>query len=779
MKSDQTKRWPLRAVLVGFVLVHCIYAETLAQVIVSSRPMVHHEVDAVTCVTDYRDSVFVITKAGNVVAYNQDFTGERLVHEAMQLHATSAYVYDGALFFESSSGQYLINDDGRWQYVDLSPAVVSRDATMMPFAVTDFGVFELRRGGDGSFVPVQLGHRIERQGSIFSMARIDDCIVVSYQRVSPPAPPCTLHRPDGTVEHYPVDPETYGVRFLPGPESSLIVAGWHNYYWITHPCVSTTNRVDHITDDNNAIRASGIFTRTGASAPWAHAVLHASWSASRLYMYDGTMFNKQMWYGGADSLYLHYNSATSDSAIYAWGNDGWVVRYGLTSSRVSVRRTIVPRRYRVQLELSAGDYRLLSSFAEVDNRDSAQHIFVTSANATYTVPLEVFAEYSQRPRHGNVRHFLPYPSGSELIITSSFLVLRDADGLWRAKRLPTTINTTRYGVFVLDDSTFVYRGIAYCERDGRIVEQVFHTEIESFSTNPSFAYRYADGHLIGFRDRIILARIRHSDDSVVVELMREFMTTWTPNEIVPASTRGDSLVTLMSIERGDSLFEDNQAPLIAINVRRLTPQFTVVDSMRIAPRGRERVYMIIPLGDTLYRIDPRDNIVKRMTPDYESEWMPLKMMPGVARFVLLNYTLGSLWRDGRQPALDFHSPERVHTIVFGKDSTTLSAQSTDALDNDVVLQHIFMMNVYPNPTSDRATLEMRRHQSSESSPTELFLADLSGARVRDYSSTTTFTFPVGTLGRTTLDLTNLPSGPYLLVMRNGGFTSSKLLMIAK
>lgn len=778
MKSEQTKRWPLRAVLVGFVLMYCIYAETMAQVIVSSRPMVHHEVDAVTCVTDYRDSVYVITKAGNVVAYNQDFTGERLVREAVQLHATSAYVYDGALFFESSSGQYLINDNGRWQYVDLSPAVVSRDATMMPFAVTDFGVVELRRGGDGRFVPIQLGHRIERQGNIFSMARIDDCIVVSYQNVSPPAPPCTLHRPDGTVEQYPVNPETYGVRFLPGPESSLIVAGWHTYYWITHPCASTTNRVDHITDDNNAIRASGIFTRTGASAPWAHAVLHTSWSASRLYMYDGTLFKKQMWYGGADSLYLHYNSATSDSAIYAWGTDGWVVRYGLSSGRVSVRRTIIPRRYGVFQSGVTGFHRAFTARAEVSTRDSAEHIIITNGTQALTIPLEAFPD--QFPRPGSVRYYIPLPSGSAIVMTTHDIITREAAGSWRAKKLPNTVNTTGIGTFVLDDSTFVHRGVAYCERNGKIVELPFSSNSDVFSTSFSETnYPYLDGRLMRISGRLIFAHIHHGEDSVTALVRREYTPPRRPLGTLLPPAPGDSAITLFDVVRGDSLLENFVQPLAAVIVIRLNSRFDVTDSFRVVPARREPIPMVIPLGDTVFCINTLESNVKRITTLYETDWTRIPMLSGVARLAKVSYSGSNPRRDGQSTTLDFHSPERVHTIVFGKDSTTLSAQSTDALDNDAVLQHIFMMNVYPNPTSDRATLEMRRHQSSEASPTELFLADLSGARVRDYSSTSTFTFPVGTLGRTTLDCTNLPSGPYLLVMRNGGFTSSKLLMIAK
>jgi len=243
-------------------------------------------------------------------------------------------------------------------------------------------------------------------------------------------------------------------------------------------------------------------------------------------------------------------------------------------------------------------------------------------------------------------------------------------------------------------------------------------------------------------------------------------------QVVPP--HGDTL-TVFYVVNGDSVFPDFTVSVKEIRVFRFDVNFDVIDSAVIVPRDIYGGYSSLFLGDTLYYFHLRNRQVKSIWPGEESEWRRVQSLPVVTTFPRL--TVYPRYWPIRSTQTLMSIDSRMYTLDFAMELPAVTVEGTD--DLDVVSQHVFMMNVYPNPGSLSATVEMRRHRSSDASATELFLVDLLGNKVRDYSSTADVRFEVGTVGRTTLDYSGIPSGQYLLVLRNSGVTSSKLVSIAR
>jgi hypothetical protein len=137
----RTTRFRNRTILTVLLTVGFVANQTLpcnAQNVFASRSYIPLSVDGVTMVTDWQDSVYVVTNSGRVIAYDTLFTSPRPLAELSSFHVNQAFVYNQSLFFHSvNTGTVIYAPDGRRQFINWSLSyswLQSPNATVLRYA---------------------------------------------------------------------------------------------------------------------------------------------------------------------------------------------------------------------------------------------------------------------------------------------------------------------------------------------------------------------------------------------------------------------------------------------------------------------------------------------------------------------------------------------------------------------------------------------------------------------------------------------------------------------
>ncbi len=753
--------------LIGIVALQCS-TNVSAQVVLGSRPQIHWEVDVPVCITDYLDSVYVVTQSGWVLAYDTTLSYERVMEAATSMHVSSAFVFEGALFFQNESGRFLIQDGETRQFMDLSPGFVGRDASMMPIVVTPTGTYEIRRGTDGRFAPIRTTFDISYNPTIREIVRIGPCVVATYhETVGSTTPPASLHRADGTTV-----PLTYDIlsssSLIPYANGYLIESGWQYARLITDVCSDTPGIMSLVGNDGRSLRPGRATQRTHSAAPYA--LLH--WSplatTSDLYIFDDAFPRRQLWF--RDSAYNHHMCSVSDVAVYSWSTDGWIVRYSFVDRAVHVRPTRMTRGRHLQVDRYGVD-RLLTGFvARISTgtkfRDS---IIVGSQDMCHYIPDSVLVSNDIQSISSEIAAE-PLSDTAWIVVLDRHVVVGPIHGVWTVVPIVVAQNPILASL-ALDSASYLRFDQLFRIVDGAVRIRRITVETNAMGDfYPTTSYSFGSGYLFVDNGFVRYASFTSGGDTVRVDSI-EVLSLYQYSVVPP---HGDTLTVFRTIE-GDSVFPDFTRSIREIRRYRFSSTMQLIDSTIVQPRNPYAHYSRQFFGDTLYYIDFRDGLIKSLWPGEEDKWRRFVSIPNAASFPrtrarpvfrALGPTTSLMSVNGRLFEIDVASELPVVTV---NDQSML----------DVAFQHIFMMNVYPNPGTTTATLEMRRHGSSGTSATELFLVDMLGNRVRDYSTSADFMFTVGTIGRATLDYAGIPSGQYLLVMRTSGVTTSKLVSISR
>ncbi len=762
-----TSRWLCCAFLC--ILLPFLPLECAAQVIVDSKPILCKELDEPLCVADYQDSVYVVTMSGWVLVYDTLFLHERVLLDATRLRATSVFVYDNALFFQSAGGRFLIQENGSQQYLDLSPGIVGRDAAMMPIVVTPTGTYEVRRNASGSFVPVKTSYHVPFSMTIRELLHAGNCVVALYEQTADRRNiPATLHRADGSTVEFK-RPVSEFTNLVPLPNGRVVQSDWLSARLITDACSETPSVQSIVGDDGLFLRPYAGTQRTHPLAPYAviHWGLDATTSA--LYVFADSIAKLQKWY--SDSAYHHLHCAVSNKAVYMWNTDGWIVRQSLSGDEISVRSSKIARGRNLQIEKTGVDGKLTGflAVASTEGRVRAKFL-VGDMNSCHVVPDSLL------DAHGIgafVRPKVAGRIGSDVWImdVDTNLVIGPLSNEWRLFPQevppPSRINISA----MMDSTAFLRYNQLYQVVDGEPLSRKIHVEVRGLSRlTPRTALKFGSGHLLIDQGHVRFSTFSANRDTLLVDSVAVLSS----RQYIIVPPHGDTLTVFFAVP-GDSVFPDFTQSIKEIRMYRFNTDFDIIDSTVIEPQDIYGGYSRQFVGDTLYYFDLRTGMVKSIWPGAESKWRRVLSVSGMATFPKMT-AYPTFWPVSTTTTL-MSANGRVYEIDFTKELPAVSVDETESLD--VVSQHIFMMNVYPNPGSLRATVEMRRHSSSEASATELFLVDLVGNKVRDFSDSADFRFTVGTIGRTTVDYAGIPSGQYLLVMRNSGVTSSKLVSIAR
>jgi len=119
----------------------------------------------------------------------------------------------------------------------------------------------------------------------------------------------------------------------------------------------------------------------------------------------------------------------------------------------------------------------------------------------------------------------------------------------------------------------------------------------------------------------------------------------------------------------------------------------------------------------------------------------------------------------------------VNNVQYTVSLKRSQVSSVESIDQNII--HVYIDQLYPNPASIKTTLQFGRHNTADPASTQLQLVDMSGAVVKDFTKKVDFNIPAGTLQTVTLELDEVASGNYLLVMRNKGISDARILIVQK
>lgn len=149
-----------------------------AQTVYESQSFVPTSVDGVAMVTDWKDSVYVVTNSGRVIAYDTLFTHPRPLKELSSIGVNRAFVYNHSLFLHSANtGTVIYTPDGHRHFINWDQSFVGFNHHMQPFFVTPDGTFTL--GGADSKELTIVRHEIQvpfESGSQYAF--FDRCAVI-------------------------------------------------------------------------------------------------------------------------------------------------------------------------------------------------------------------------------------------------------------------------------------------------------------------------------------------------------------------------------------------------------------------------------------------------------------------------------------------------------------------------------------------------------------------------------------------------------------------------
>ncbi|MCX6141120.1 MAG: T9SS type A sorting domain-containing protein [Candidatus Kapabacteria bacterium] len=103
--------------------------------------------------------------------------------------------------------------------------------------------------------------------------------------------------------------------------------------------------------------------------------------------------------------------------------------------------------------------------------------------------------------------------------------------------------------------------------------------------------------------------------------------------------------------------------------------------------------------------------------------------------------------------------------------------TTSVVEQDI--EHFYFQNVHPNPASNKLTVDLGRFVTADISNVQLFLADMTGQTVKQFSKDLPKFTRANEVVTFDLDLSAVPSGAYLLVIRNSQITSSIKVIVSR
>lgn len=754
----RTTRFRNHTILILLLIIGFVTNQTLpceAQNVFASRSFIPLSVDAVTMVTDWQDSVYVVTNSGRVIAYDTLFTSPRPLAEVSNFHVDQAFVYNQSLFFHSvNTGTVIYAPDGRRQFINWDLSYLGFNHRMQPFFVTPDGTFTLRGSDHGMMTVVR--HDIQVPFETRSQyAFFDQCVVVVR-----PGTDSEVYRSDGSRAPLSLWRELFGRLVHPIDSLALVVMETGSVVHIGRDvCVSPESLEVMQFTPTEVFSMNGGSFRTSANSPLAlmHGDVQLGTAKLVLRLRDG----------GFDTSYSSLVSqqqrtaSTTDRAIYLSGRDGNVIRISLESKFVTTR----PAAFcdNCQINGSAQTYarssgNTLRITAVERSRDKRFDVLIGENDSTVRrLSIEDTSLFNPQSLP-DIRLYHVFPDGMEFLQINDRVATKRHNQPWNVRR-----NAPSLARASAIDSTTIYfeldrRVLRYRSAGDSLIDQYLPVEVPVSALDAG-------------REYFIFSSL----DSLYLVRRNDWNTTPTciATALPPGRVVGEADGRIVSVKRITPTDGGSSTNFDSLHLYFLDAEQRTVDSVRVTLLNKlGTVFLYLVVSDTFrvldlssmlnYTIDRTgtlrvDSVERRpdvtLIPGYRYRFLTKSIISVLGGFV------------GRESLID-----------FGLDPTT-SGDDLDAVDK--VTHTIFMVNVYPNPGTSSATLELRRHGLSDAYATELFLVDLLGNRIRDFSTSADFRFTVGTIGRVTLDYSGIPPGQYLLVIRNGGTTSSKLVSIAR
>lgn len=103
--------------------------------------------------------------------------------------------------------------------------------------------------------------------------------------------------------------------------------------------------------------------------------------------------------------------------------------------------------------------------------------------------------------------------------------------------------------------------------------------------------------------------------------------------------------------------------------------------------------------------------------------------------------------------------------------------TTSVVDQNI--QHFYFQNVHPNPASNKLTVDLGRFVTADVSNVQLFLADMSGETIKQFTKDLPKFTRANEVTTFDLDMSSVPSGAYLLVIRNSQMTGSTKVIVTR
>jgi hypothetical protein len=722
-----------------------------AQSVFASRSFVPPSIDGVAMVTDWKDSVYVVTNSGRVIAYDTLFTRPRPLTELSSVYVNLAFVYEESLFFHSAhTGTAIYTLDGNRQFINWELSLVGFNHRMQPFFVTPDGTFTLSGADHGAMTVVR--HDIQVPCEVASQyAFFDRCAVVVRKGTD-----SEVFHQDGSRSPLALGREDIQRLACAVDSSSLVVMETTSVVHIGRDVCANPQSMELVRfTPTEVFNMNGASFRTSANAPLVLFYGHYQMGTAKVVLsHRGGDFDTS--YNSLVSQQQR-TASTTDRAMYLWGRDGKVIRISLDSRFISKRPTEFCDNCQITGSIasynksSGNTLRLTVVEASPDKR---YDVLIVENDSTIRRLSFEDTLLLQSPWAPAIRLYHVFPNGTEFLQIGSQIGTRRDSQPWQVRQAPSLFPRAI-------DSTSIY-----FESERSLLR--YHAEGDSLK------YQYLPAEVRGVVvDEVRSYLIFSGSDSLYV--MRRNDWNSTPNFIsaaVPGRVVGEADGRIVLMRRFIPNAGGSNTDFDSLQVYFLDVELKKVDSVSVRLPGKlGTAVLFLVVSDTVRVLDLGSRLNYTIGSTGSLRVDSVRRRPGVSLSVSLTYrflsdniiSLSSIV--GREVLIDFDSNPPT---------------SVDVLDIvNTVTPHIFMMNVYPNPGTSSATLEMRRHGSSDASATELFLVDLQGNRIREFSATADFRFTVGTIGRATLDYAGIPSGQYLLVIRNGGVTSSKLVSITR
>jgi hypothetical protein len=744
--------------IVGAVLLLlCLVNPTIAiraQVVTASRALLPFTADEITAVTDWGDSVYAVTGSGTVVAFDTLFTSSRVVTEFAGIRAGRLWVYDGDLFIEDPGvGVYVCRPTGERQFLMLADGRLRIGFTysMQPMFVVDSGAFTIARSESGYWDVIRHPIHVPYFNDILQVAFTTSCVLVLRD-----AQRATIYRDNGSVDSalivssrgqtvHMIDDTTHVITTV-GSRVEPIILG-------DNVCSNTSPYYGFRFGTDSLLTMNGATSRTTARAPLV--VFHGDFRKG-----TSTMIVWRFKHDFDTSYNVlvperQWTASTTDRAIYLYGPDGWIRRVSLTTRTVHMRSSNLCERCAVtQVVASRYSKDNSSSLLERSQLNRLRPLIIERDTIRDLSHEDVrFAGFRSS---SDLRWYHRFPNGAEVYQYSGGFALRQRESQWQFQPLEA-----QGGSQSIDSNTVLLPPVMIryrAEVDSIVVQNIAGRQ---FHWEPHGATKK---YLVFANSALDIVRRDDWRDSV------EFRSLPVRATFAGSFHDNDVCLLVRGIQNKSS-FDYDTLYVFRVNLSDMSFDAVHVKLMEPLPQD----FRAVVVRDTLRLFSQSRSLFASVDNDGNVSYQNLSRSPLVSR--VLGIITSIEVHDVPRVIARSSSARREYVIHLDARDSAVTVEGTD--DLTVALQHIFMMKVYPNPGTTGATLEMRRHGSSDGSPTELFLVDMLGNHIRDYTASTDFRFTVGSIGRATLDYTGIPSGQYVLVMRNSGVTTSKLVSISR